>query len=266
MCPASQQVPSTNRPPGLDLGTSTSAAAEVQEGENVPSMVRNDDGDTMTPSVVGFTPEKIYSGKLARTHAHPRNVIDRNKQLVGRSRLNQGEAESRAYTMEVTSTHIDILAEGPEGHKRWKSPEVASYIIRKYWPAVHAPISYLVIAVLAYFYNTQRRATEDAGKIAGFEYVRLINEPTAAALAMGHKLGLDDAVQYNVLVVDVGSGTCDVTAIQVQGHAFKVCGKAGDNHLGGEDITDVLLKHFSAHWPPFQDVPDRRQRTEELKR
>ena len=235
---------------GIDLGTTNSAMA-VMEGPE-PEILVNAEGDRTTPSVVGFGKDGERTvGKAAKNKAvtNPENTIASVKRFIGRSYAETAEEQKTvAYTVKNGNggrAVVDI-----EG-KDYMPEEISAMVLQKLKAdaekRVGEPINQAVITVPAYFNDAQRQATKDAGKIAGLEVLRIINEPTAAALAYGLDRTNKDE---KVLVFDLGGGTFDVSVLELGDGVFEVCSTAGDNHLGGDDwdqrVIDWLADKFQA--------------------
>ena len=235
---------------GIDLGTTNSAMA-VMEGSE-PEILVNAEGDRTTPSVVGFGKDGERTvGKAAKNKAvtNPENTIASVKRFIGRSYAETGEEQKTvAYTVKNGNggrAVVDI-----DG-KDYMPEEISAMVLQKIKSDAEkrggGPITQAVITVPAYFNDAQRQATKDAGKIAGLEVMRIINEPTAAALAYGlDKTNKDE----KVLVFDLGGGTFDVSVLELGDGVFEVCSTAGDNHLGGDDwdqrVIDWMADKFQA--------------------
>ena len=235
---------------GIDLGTTNSAMA-VMEGSE-PEILVNAEGDRTTPSVVGFGKDGERTvGKAAKNKAvtNPENTIASVKRFIGRSYAETAEEQKTvAYTVKNGNggrAVVDI-----EG-KDYMPEEISAMVLQKLKAdaekRVGEPINQAVITVPAYFNDAQRQATKDAGKIAGLNVKRIVNEPTAAALAYGlDKKGIDQ----KVLVFDLGGGTFDVSLLDLADGVFEVLATNGDNHLGGDDwdqrIIDWLADKFQA--------------------
>lgn len=235
---------------GIDLGTTNSAMA-VMEGSE-PEILVNAEGDRTTPSVVGFGKDGERTvGKAAKNKAvtNPENTIASVKRFIGRSYAETAEEQKTvAYTVKHGNggrAVVDI-----DG-KDYMPEEISAMVLQKLKAdaekRVGEPITQAVITVPAYFNDAQRQATKDAGKIAGLEVLRIINEPTAAALAYGLDRTNKDE---KVLVFDLGGGTFDVSVLELGDGVFEVCSTAGDNHLGGDDwdqrVIDWLADKFQA--------------------
>ena len=235
---------------GIDLGTTNSAMA-VMEGSE-PEILVNAEGDRTTPSVEAFRKDgERVVGKAAKNQAvtNPENTVSSVKRFIGRS-FNETKAEQAKVSYKVEAgkdgrTVIDI-----EG-KTYTPEEISAMVLQKLKTdaekQVGSPITQAVITVPAYFNDAQRQATKDAGKIAGLEVLRIINEPTAAALAYGlDKTNKDE----KILVFDLGGGTFDVSILELGDGVFEVAATAGDNQLGGDDwdhrVIDWLADKFAA--------------------
>ena len=235
---------------GIDLGTTNSAMA-VMEGSE-PEILVNAEGDRTTPSVEGFRKDgERVVGKAAKNQAvtNPENTVSSVKRFIGRS-FNETKAEQAKVSYKVEAgkdgrTVIDI-----DG-KTYTPEEISAMVLQKLKTdaekQVGSPITQAVITVPAYFNDAQRQATKDAGKIAGLEVLRIINEPTAAALAYGlDKTNKDE----KILVFDLGGGTFDVSILELGDGVFEVAATAGDNQLGGDDwdhrVIDWLADKFAA--------------------
>ena len=235
---------------GIDLGTTNSAMA-VMEGSE-PEILVNAEGDRTTPSVVGFGKDGERTvGKAAKNKAvtNPENTIASVKRFIGRSYAETSE-EQKTVAYMVKNGNGGRAVVDIDG-KDYMPEEISAMVLQKIKSdaekRVGEPITQAVITVPAYFNDAQRQATKDAGKIAGLEVMRIINEPTAAALAYGlDKTNKDE----KVLVFDLGGGTFDVSVLELGDGVFEVCSTAGDNHLGGDDwdqrVIDWIADKFQA--------------------
>ncbi|MGZ7023737.1 MAG: Hsp70 family protein, partial [Ilumatobacteraceae bacterium] len=229
---------------GIDLGTTNSVIAAWQGGE--PVVIPNAEGARTTPSVVAFTEsgERLV-GQLARRQSimNPKGTIYSAKRFIGR-RFDEISEEAKAVSFDVV--------EGPNGEARFNirgklySPEeISALVLRKLaddaGKFLGERVKEAVITVPAYFNDAQRNATKDAGRIAGLEVLRIINEPTAAALAYG----LDKKGHETVLVFDLGGGTFDVSLLDVGDGVVEVRATAGDSHLGGDDFDRRLVDYLA---------------------
>jgi molecular chaperone DnaK len=234
---------------GIDLGTTNSVIASVEAGE--PVVIPNSEGSRTTPSVVAFTKtgERLV-GNLARRQAavNPENTISSIKRFIGR-RLAEVESERKIVPYKVKPGNDDrVMVEVPALGKDLTPEEISAMVLQKLKADAEAylgeKVTDAVITVPAYFNDSQRQATKNAGQIAGLNVLRIINEPTAAALAYG----LDKKVNETILVFDLGGGTFDVSILDVGDGVFEVKATNGDTHLGGDDydrrIVDWLAEEF----------------------
>ncbi|MFD8288641.1 molecular chaperone DnaK [Streptomyces lavendulae] len=249
---------------GIDLGTTNSVIAVWEGGE--PSVVPNSEGNRTTPSVVGFTDtgERLV-GQLARRQAilNPKGTIYSAKRFIGRH-FDEISDEARAVAYDVV--------EGDGGAARFKvrdklyaPEEISAQVLRKLTDDASKQlgerVTEAVITVPAYFNDAQRTATKDAGRIAGLEVLRIINEPTAAALAYG----VDKKEHETVLVFDLGGGTFDVSILDVGDGVVEVRSTAGDSHLGGDDFDRRLVDHLADDFQKENGI-DLRQDAQALQR
>ena len=235
---------------GIDLGTTNSAMA-VMEGSE-PEILLNAEGDRTTPSVEGFRKDgERVVGKAAKNQAvtNPENTVSSVKRFIGRS-YDETPEEQKTVSYKVQKGKDGRAVIDIDG-KDYTPEEISAMVLQKLKTdaekQVGQPITQAVITVPAYFNDAQRQATKDAGKIAGLEVLRIINEPTAAALAYGlDKVDHDE----KILVFDLGGGTFDVSVLELGDGVFEVASTAGDNHLGGDDwdqrIIDWMADKFQA--------------------
>ncbi len=237
---------------GIDLGTTNSCMAVLEGGE--PTVIENSEGGRTTPSVVAFTSsgERLV-GTVAKRQAvtNPQNTVFSIKRFMGRKEGEVKEEESIVPYKVVSGPNGDARVEvtqGDKGAEQFSPPEVSAMILQKLKTDAEAylgeAVDSAVITVPAYFNDDQRQATKDAGKIAGLDVKRIINEPTAASLAYG----LDKESDQTILVFDLGGGTFDVSVLEIGDGVFEVKSTAGDNHLGGDNfdkaIVDWLVSEF----------------------
>jgi molecular chaperone DnaK len=224
---------------GIDLGTTNSVVAVMEGGE--PKVIPNEEGGRTTPSVVGFTKtgERLV-GQVAKRQAitNPENTIYSIKRFMGR-RYNEVTEEMKMVPYKVVQSgdHVAVVAQG----KEYTPPQVSAMILQKLKKAAEdylgEPVTEAVITVPAYFNDAQRQATKDAGKIAGLDVKRIINEPTAAALAYG----LDKKKDETIAVYDFGGGTFDISILEVGEGVIEVKATNGDTHLGGDNIDQRIV-------------------------
>src|SRR5213595_3733621 len=234
---------------GIDLGTTNSCMGVLEGGE--PTVIENAEGARTTPSVVAFSQggERLV-GTVAKRQAvtNPQNTVFSIKRFMGRKEAEVREEESIVPFKVVHGPNGDARVEA--GGKEYSPPEISAMILQKLKTDAEAylgdTVDSAVITVPAYFNDDQRQATKDAGKVAGLDVKRIINEPTAAALAYG----LDKETDQTILVFDLGGGTFDVSVLEIGDGVFEVKATAGDNHLGGDNfdktIVDWLVKEFKA--------------------
>ena len=227
---------------GIDLGTTYSAVA-VMEG-NEAKVIPNQEGNRLTPSVVAFTDKgETLVGELAKRQAitNSRRTIFSIKRFMGR-RHNEVASEEKIVPYKVVGGPEDYVKIQIDA-RQYTPPEISALILRKLKETAEAYLGHkvnkAVITVPAYFNDAQRQATKDAGQIAGLEVMRIINEPTAAALAYG----LERKVAEKIVVFDLGGGTFDVSILDVAEGVFHVLSTNGDTHLGGDDFDRVLLDY-----------------------
>ena len=227
---------------GIDLGTTNSVVAVMEGGE--PTVITNSEGGRTTPSVVGFQKDgSRLVGQVAKRQAvtNPENTVYSIKRFMGR-RFDEVTQEIKQVPYKVQSASnsgdVRIFA----GGKDWSPPEISAMILQKMKQSAEdylgQKVDKAVITVPAYFNDSQRQATKDAGKIAGLEVMRIVNEPTAAALAYG----LDKKKDETIAVFDFGGGTFDISILEVGEGVVEVKSTNGDTHLGGDDIDERLIK------------------------
>src|SRR5580765_7883046 len=252
---------------GIDLGTTNSVVA-VMEGGN-PTVIPNQEGSRLTPSVVAFTKDgEILVGQVAKRQAitNPENTVFSIKRFMGR-RHDEVVQEIKLVPYKVTKGNNGEARVEVRG-KQYAPPEISAMILRKLKEAAEAylgeKVTQAVITVPAYFNDSQRQATKDAGKISGLEVLRIINEPTAAALAYG----LDKKKDETIAVYDLGGGTFDVSILEVGEGVVEVKSTNGDTHLGGDNwdnrIMDWILDEFKKeNGMDLRKQPDALQRIKE---
>ena len=226
---------------GIDLGTTNSVVAVMEGGE--PVVITNEEGGRTTPSVVAFTKDgNRLVGQVAKRQAvtNPENTLYSVKRFIGR-KFDEvgGEMKQVPFKVERASNgDVKIDAQG----KSYSPPEISAMVLQKLKKAAEdylgAKVDKAVITVPAYFNDAQRQATKDAGKIAGLEVMRIVNEPTAAALAYG----LDKKKEETIAVFDFGGGTFDISILEVGEGVVEVKSTNGDTHLGGDDVDEALVK------------------------
>ena len=215
---------------GIDLGTTFSAVSVLEGGK--PKIIPNSEGNNTTPSVVSINNGEILVGEIARRQAvaNPKNTIRSIKRLMGKK----------------TKIKVD--------EKEYTSEQISAMILQKLKKDAENYLGYevkdAVITVPAYFEDAQRQATKDAGQIAGLNVKRIVNEPTAAALAYG----LEKSESHNILVFDFGGGTFDVSVLELGDGIFEVKATSGNNHLGGDDVDEAIIDYLSKEFKKFNGI------------
>ena len=239
---------------GIDLGTTNSCVAVMEGGE--PTVLENSEGGRTTPSVVAFTDSgDRLVGTVAKRQAvmNPENTIFSIKRFMGRKEAEVKEEETIVPYAVVAGPNGDVRVDVRD--KQYSPPEISAMILQKLKTDAEAKlgeaVDSAVITVPAYFNDDQRQATKDAGKIAGLDVKRIINEPTAASLAYG----LDkEKADHTILVFDLGGGTFDVSVLEIGDGVFEVKATAGDNHLGGDNWDKAIVEWLVAEFKKDQGV------------
>jgi molecular chaperone DnaK len=238
---------------GIDLGTTNSVVAVMEGGD--PVVIPNAEGGRTTPSVVAFTKDgERLVGQVAKRQAvtNPKQTIFSIKRLMGR-RFSEVQDEAKRLPYKVVEGPNGMAAVEIQG-KRYSPPEISAMILQKMKQTAEDylghPVEKAVITVPAYFNDSQRQATKDAGKIAGLDVVRIINEPTASALAYG----LDKKKEEKIAVYDLGGGTYDISVLELAEGVFEVKSTNGDTHLGGDDFDQRLIEWLVAEFKRDQGI------------
>src|SRR5438876_7922612 len=225
---------------GIDLGTTNSVVAVMEGGE--PAVIVNQEGARTTPSVVGFSKEDRLVGQVAKRQAvtNPENTVFSIKRFMGRKHGEVSQEIARVPYQVVKTDNNDVWME--VRGKKYSPPEISAMILQKLKTAAEdylgEKVTDAVVTVPAYFNDAQRQATKDAGKIAGLNVLRIVNEPTAAALAYG----LDKKKDETIAVYDFGGGTFDISVLEVGDGVVEVKATNGDTHLGGDDLDDRIIE------------------------
>jgi molecular chaperone DnaK len=242
---------------GIDLGTTNSVVAVMEGGD--PVVIPNAEGGRVTPSVVGFTKDgERLVGQVAKRQAvtNPQNTVFSIKRFMGR-KMSEVQEESKRVPYKVVAGQNDLATVEVQG-KRYTPPEISAMILQKMKQTAEdylgTKVTKAVITVPAYFNDSQRQATKDAGRIAGLEVLRIINEPTAAALAYG----LDKKKDEKVAVFDLGGGTYDISILELydveSSRQFEVKATNGDTHLGGDDFDQRVIDWLVAEFKKDQGI------------
>ena len=238
---------------GIDLGTTNSCMSVLEGGE--PTVIENSEGGRTTPSVVAFTDagERLV-GTVAKRQAvtNPTNTVFSIKRFMGRKEAEVKEEESMVPYKVISGPNGDARVEA--AGDEYSPPEISAMILGKLKADAEAylgePVDGAVITVPAYFNDDQRQATKDAGKVAGLDVKRIINEPTAASLAYG----LDKEEDQTILVFDLGGGTFDVSVLEIGDGVFEVKSTAGDNHLGGDNFDKAIVDWLASEFKKEQAI------------
>ena len=227
---------------GIDLGTTNSVVAVMEGGK--PEVITNAEGQRTTPSVVAYTKKgDLLVGQIAKRQAviNPENTFYSVKRFIGR-KTSEVTEELRQVSYKVVQTEDIIKLDCPALNKQFAAEEISAQVLRKLaddaTKYLGETVKQAVVTVPAYFNDSQRQATKDAGKIAGLEVLRIINEPTAASLSYG----LDKKDNETILVFDLGGGTFDVSILEVGDGVFEVLATSGDTHLGGDDFDEKIVQ------------------------
>lgn len=236
---------------GIDLGTCFSCVGIMRNGK--VEIISNDQGNRTTPSYVAFTDEERLLGESAKNQSamNPKNTVFDAKRLIGRNFDDKSvQSDMKLWPFSVVDKsgkpYIEVQHKGET--KQFKPEEISSMVLSKMRETAEtylgAPVTSAVITVPAYFNDAQRQATKDAGTIAGLNVERIINEPTAAAMAYGFDNIKAEDGEKNILVFDLGGGTFDVSLLTIDSGVFEVRATGGDVHLGGEDFDNRMVKYF----------------------
>jgi len=237
---------------GIDLGTTNSVVAVIEGGE--PAVIVNQEGARTTPSVVGFSKDDRLVGQVAKRQAvtNPENTVFSIKRFMGRKHAEVSQEAGRVPYKVVKNDNGDAWVE--VRGKKYSAPEISAMVLQKLKTAAEdylgEKVTDAVITVPAYFNDAQRQATKDAGKIAGLNVLRIVNEPTAAALAYG----LDKKKDETIAVYDFGGGTFDISALEVGEGIVEVKSTNGDTHLGGDDLDQRVIDWIVAEFKKTDGV------------
>lgn len=245
---------------GIDLGTTNSCVAVMEGGQ--PTVIPNPEGSRTTPSIVAFTKtgERLI-GPLAKRQAitNPENTVSSIKRFMGR-RYSEITNEIARFPFKIVE-HDNGDAWVESGGKQYSPPEVSAMILQYLKQSAEAylgeKVTKAVITVPAYFNDSQRQATKDAGKIAGLEVMRIINEPTASALAYG----LEKKKTEKIAIYDFGGGTFDISILEIEENVFEVKSTNGDTHLGGDDLDERIMNYIAEEFLKEHDIDLRKDLT-----
>jgi molecular chaperone DnaK len=245
---------------GIDLGTTNSCVAVMEGGK--PTVIANAEGFRTTPSVVAFAKNgDRLVGQIAKRQSvmNPENTFYSVKRFIGR-KVDEVGTEMTEVSYKVLSTSGSVKVDCPAAGKQFSPEEISAQVLRKLADDASKylgeKVTQAVITVPAYFNDSQRQATKDAGKIAGLEVLRIINEPTAASLAYG----LDRKSNETILVFDLGGGTFDVSVLEVGDGVFEVLSTSGDTHLGGDDFDKKIVDYLAGEFQKAEGIDLRKDR------
>ncbi|MEB3251925.1 MAG: molecular chaperone DnaK [Cyanobacteriota bacterium] len=245
---------------GIDLGTTNSVVAVMEGGK--PTVIANAEGFRTTPSVVAYAKNgDRLVGQIAKRQAvmNPENTFYSVKRFIGR-RYDEVSHESTEVAYKVLNVGNNVKIDCPQAGKQFAPEEISAQVLRKLADDASKylgeKVTQAVITVPAYFNDSQRQATKDAGKIAGLEVLRIINEPTAASLAYG----LDRKSNETILVFDLGGGTFDVSILEVGDGVFEVLATSGDTHLGGDDFDKKIVDYLAAEFQKLEGIDLRKDK------
>jgi molecular chaperone DnaK len=245
---------------GIDLGTTNSVVAVMEGGK--PTVIANAEGFRTTPSVVAYAKNgDRLVGQIAKRQAvmNPENTFYSVKRFIGR-RYDEVKTESTEVAYKVLNVGNNVKLDCPQAGKQFAPEEISAQVLRKLaddaGKYLGEKVTQAVITVPAYFNDSQRQATKDAGKIAGLEVLRIINEPTAASLAYG----LDRKSNETILVFDLGGGTFDVSILEVGDGVFEVLATSGDTHLGGDDFDKKIVDYLAAEFQKMEGIDLRKDK------
>ena len=245
---------------GIDLGTTNSCVAVMEGGK--PTVIANAEGFRTTPSVVAYAKNgDRLVGQIAKRQAvmNPQNTFYSVKRFIGR-RYDEVTTETTEVSYKVLNVNGNVKLDCPTAGKQFASEEISAQVLRKLADDASKylgdQVTQAVITVPAYFNDSQRQATKDAGRIAGLEVLRIINEPTAAALAYG----LDKKSNETILVFDLGGGTFDVSILEVGDGVFEVLATSGDTHLGGDDFDKKIVDYLAAEFMKSEGIDLRKDK------
>ena len=233
---------------GIDLGTTNSLVAIIHPETKLPTALKEFDGSSIVPSVVHFDAfGNVEVGATAKPYLEtdPANTIFSAKRLMGKS-YNDIQTHQDFFAYKIIDDNKDSLVKVQVGNQFYSPIELSAHILtalkNRAEHILKTPVNKAVITVPAYFNDAQRQATRDAGKLAGLDVLRIINEPTAASLAYG--LGLDPTEEKTIAVYDLGGGTFDISILRISGGVFEVLSTNGDTYLGGDDLDRAIIEYW----------------------
>ncbi len=255
---------------GIDLGTTNSLIAYIPKGSKEPIVVKEADNTTLVPSVIHFSGEEVMVGDKAKSkmNTDPENTIYSVKRLIG-NKMDTSDDELKNLNYKISQSETeDALVRVEIGGKYYSPVELSARILDELKSRVKhvlgKEVNRAVITVPAYFNDTQRQATRDAGKLAGIDVLRIINEPTAASLAYG--IGANNDTSKNVAIYDLGGGTFDISILHIEDGIFEVLSTHGDTLLGGDDIDQAVIDFWIKKYPSIAEGTELKTVAEEAKK
>src|SRR5258705_1872296 len=234
---------------GIDLGTTNSLVAIIHPDTKKPVVLKEHDGAALVPSIIHFGEAgliKVRDEAKKHLNTETHNTIFSVKRLMGKS-YNDVKGQSSFFTYKVIDDNTESLVKIQAGSAFYSPVELSSFILKELKSraehSLKTPVTKAVITVPAYFNDAQRQATRDAGKLAGLDVLRIVNEPTAASLAYG--LGMSKDETKTVAVYDLGGGTFDISILRISSGIFEVLSTNGDTYLGGDDFDRVIMKYWA---------------------
>ncbi|MEN9381174.1 MAG: Fe-S protein assembly chaperone HscA [Bacteroidota bacterium] len=253
---------------GIDLGTTNSLVAIIHPDTKQPTALKEFDGSSIVPSVVHFDSYgNVEVGERAKPflESDPKNTIFSAKRLMGKS-YKDIQTHQDFFAYKVIDDNTDSLVKVQVANKFYSPIELSSFILeelkKRAEHILKTPVTKAVITVPAYFNDAQRQATRDAGKLAGLDVLRIINEPTAASLAYG--LGLNPAEEKTIAVYDLGGGTFDISILRIVGGVFEVLSTNGDTYLGGDDLDRAIIEYWMKNWS-INDLDQHKELKQQLR-
>ena len=234
---------------GIDLGTTNSLVAIIHPETKQPVALREHNSSSLVPSIIHFDGDEIQVGDAAKTYLEtdPQNTIFSAKRLMGKS-YNDMKQDAEFFTYKIIDDNTESLVKVQVGNTFYSPVQLSSFVLKELKQrAEHilkTQVTKAVITVPAYFNDAQRQATRDAGKLAGLDVLRIVNEPTAASLAYG--LGLDKEEEKIIAVYDLGGGTFDISVLRITNGIFEVLSTNGNTYLGGDDFDRAIVSYWGS--------------------
>ena len=253
---------------GIDLGTTNSLVAIIHPETKQPTALKEFDGSSVVPSIIhfdGFGNTTVGTAAKSFLETDPANTIFSAKRLMGKSYKDVKEHQD-FFAYKIIDDNTESLVKVQIGNQFYSPIELSSFILaelkKRAEHILKTPVTKAVITVPAYFNDAQRQATRDAGKLAGLDVLRIINEPTAASLAYG--LGMNPTEEKTIAVYDLGGGTFDISILKISNGIFEVLSTNGDTYLGGDDLDRAIIEYWLKSWK-VNDANNHKQLQQELR-